>query len=223
MSTNPAQALLSQLTAAHAAATEHLGIAPLGLRAVEVTSGGRDYLCAFDGPVFLCLGAGLAPEPLARRVEQVASASLVWEQLEALIDADRLQDLVAAGARVLAVTNEPASMSEAIAMVAEHALSLAAWRAQPERALASLPQIDLACAQHERVFRSYERFVSATEGLVAAQDELPPDLVAALRSFEEAAGRAGVGERLAPRLGPVIEACHDAATQIAAAHVTPLS
>jgi hypothetical protein len=222
MDSTAADDLLRGLTAAHAAATAQAATAPLGLRGVEITSGDRAYLCAYDGPVFLCLDVGLAPETSARRVEQVASASLVWEQLEALVDGDRLRELAAAGARVLAITTDPTEMGESIEAVADHALELATWRDQPERALASLPQIDVSCARHERVFRAYERFVAATEGLVAEQDALSPELVGALRGFEEAAGRAGAAERLAPRLGPIIEACHAAAQEIAAAHLTPL-
>lgn len=222
MSTDPAADLLRELTVAREAATQLAGASPLGIRAVEVTTGDRAYLCAYDGPGFLCLAADLRAEGSVRRVEQVASAGLVWEQLESVLDADRLEDLAAAGARVLAVAFEPAAMADAIQSVADAALGLATWRAQPERALASLPQIDVACGRHERVFRAYARFVTSTEDLVAAQDSLAPDVVAALRAFEESAGQAGIGERLAPRLGPVIEACHLAAAEITAAHLTPL-
>ncbi len=222
MNLDPAEALLGQLTAARAAAETFTGTPPLGIRGVEIASGDRAYLCAYEGPAFLCLGADLRPLRSSRRVEQVATASLVWEQLEAMLDADRLRDLAAAAARVLAIASEPAAMADAVQGVAETALALVEWRDQPQRALASLPQIDIVSARHERVFRAYERFVAATEGLVAAQDALDSDLVAALRGFEEAAGRASVGERLAPRLGPVIEACHGAAGEITSSHLTPL-
>jgi hypothetical protein len=222
MDIDPAEALLGQLTAARSAAEQFTGIAPLGIRAVEIATGERAYLCAYDGPAFLCLGAELRPENSARRVEQVATASLVWEQLEAMLDADRLRDLAAAAARVLAIAREPVAMTDAVQSVAETVLVLAEWRDEPQRALASLPEIDIVSGRHERVFRAYERFVASTEGLVAAQDSLDPDLVAALRGFEEAAGRASVGERLAPRLGPVIEACHGASEEITSSHLVPL-
>ena len=222
MNDDPAEALLGQLTAAQSAAEQITGTSPLGIRAVEITPGDRAYLCAYDGPAFLCIGPDLRPLDSVRRVEQVATASLVWEQLEAMLDADRLRDLVAAAARVLAVASEPVEMTESVQAVAEAALVVAEWRDQPQRALASLPEIDVVSGRHERVFRAYERFVASTEDLVAQQDALDADLVAALRGFEEAAGRASVAERLAPRLGPVIEACHGASGEITSSHLTPL-
>jgi hypothetical protein len=46
--------------------------------------------------------------------------------------------------------------------------------------------------------------------------------MAALRGVEEAAGRAGVGESLAQRLGATMEDCDEAAAQVVAAHLTRL-
>jgi hypothetical protein len=62
--------------------------------------------------------------------------------------------------------------------------------------------------------------VAATDPLVAVQDTLDPERMAALRAVEEAAGEAEIGESLARRLGAAMEDCDAAATEVVVAHIT---
>lgn len=217
------EALVADLTAAAAAAAAIAGREPAGIRAIEIAPGVRRFLCAFPGPGFLCVAGDGTPLADARAVHQAATAGLAWEHLEAVVDVERLEDLAAAGARVLALTGEPPDMAAAVAQVVEAGRELAAWRLSPLRAEASIPQVDVATALHERVHRAYARFVTTSEHLVAVQDRLTPDLVAALRAFEEAAGRARVAERLAEVVAQIVSACDAAATEMVEAHITPLA
>lgn len=216
-----AEEIRARLVAAREAADEIAGRPSLGLRAVE-PGGGRWYLCAFDGPAFLCLTDGLCPESSARRTRDAAAAGLLYERLEQYLDSDRLRDLVAAVSRVLARGEEGTRTADALAGMAQACLDVAGWMDAPERVIASLPQLDEACRRHEHLRRAYARFVAATDPLVAAQDAIAPDRVAALGGVEEAAGEAGLGESLAQRLGAAMEDCDEAATQVVAAHITPL-
>jgi hypothetical protein len=217
------RALVRSLEAARDAATRVVGRPPLGLRAVEPATGRRSYLCAFDGPAFLCLAGDLAAERDLRRARESASASLLWEHLEAMIDADALRELAAAIGRLLALGGEPAEVGQALERVAARALELAAWREAPERAVASVPGLDEASALHERLVGAYRAFVRASEPLVAVQDTLPDELVGALRAVEEHAGRAGAAQRLAERLSAAMPECDDGADQVVEAHLTRLS
>ena len=214
--------LLGRLDRARAAAQQVAGVAPLGLREVELAPGEHVYLCAFDGPAFLCIDAAGAPVAQSHLVHRAATAGLVWEHLEADVDISRLEDVGGAAGRVLAVTDAPADMCEAIAATAEHTTTLAAWRGSPLRATASLVQIDVLFALHERATQSYARFVDASAPLVEQQDRLDPDLTAVLGGFERAAIAAGLGARLADRLAAAIGACGQAADEIVAAHLIPL-
>jgi len=218
-----AEDLAAQLSAAHAAASALAGREPLGLRAVEPASGRRWYLCAFEGPSFLCLAGGLQAEPSERRARQAAAASLLVERAEQLVDADALRDLARAVGRALAHGAEGDDLAEALGEVAQEALELAAWREAPERALASLPELEAGGRRHERLRAAYGRFVTASDPLVAVQDTLPPALVEALRGLEEAAGAAGVGESLAQRLGAALPDCDEGAGQVVALHLTRLA
>jgi len=105
----------------------------------------------------------------------------------------------------------------------QHALGLAAWRSSPLRVVASRTQVDVVSTLQDRAYRAYARFIGVTEPLVQQQDRLTVELVAALRAFEEAAARAGVGERLADRIGVMLPGCDDGAAEIADAHLTPLA
>jgi hypothetical protein len=212
--------LVARLDAARDAATRLAGRAPLGLREVELSAGVRHYLCAFEGPGFLCLDADGSLVAEDHVVHRVATVSLVWEQLEAEVDVARLQEVSGAAARVLAVTDSPVDMCEAVAEAAEHAGAVGAWRASPLRATAALPQIDVLFAYQDRACRSYARFVAASEPLVARQDDLTADLVSALGAFERAAIAAGLGTRLAERLGSLVAACGQAADEIVAAQIS---
>lgn len=217
------QALVDDLGAAREAAGAIAGRPPLGLRAVELADDRRAYLCAFEGPAFLCLDGDLRPEASARAARQVATAGLLWEQAEGLVDAERLRELAGAVGRALAMGVEGAGVEDALGEVAELALALAAWREEPRRAVASLPDLDAGVARQERLLIGYGRFVAASEPLAADQDRLAPDLVQALRSVEEAAARAGAGERLAVRLADAMPGCDEGAGEIVAAHLTRLA
>lgn len=215
-------ALLERLAAARDVATAQARRPPLGVRAIELAEGRRSYLAAFTGPAFLCLDAALGPEPDARRARQVASAGLLVEHAETLVDADALRALAGAVGRLLASAPRHPELEEPIGAVAQAALALAAWREAPERAIASLPALDRAVALQEALLVAYGRFVAASEPLVAIQDQLPPALVADLRALEEAAGRAGATGRLAERLAQAMPGADEGATEILAAHLTRL-
>ncbi len=216
------QQLVGQLGAARAAAEAVAGRPPLGVRAVEPSAGRRGYVAAFAGPAFLCLDASMAPEADLRRAREAASASLLWEQAEALVDAAALRGLVQAIGRLLAAGDDPGGVLGTLQPVGARALEVAAWRDEPLRALASLPELERGAALHERLVGAWARFVRASEPLVARQDELEPATVDGLRAVEEAAVRAGAAERLADRLAAAMSACEDGADQMVAAHVTRL-
>ena len=215
-------ALAAELGEAAAAATAIAGPGLLGLRAVEPREGHRWYLCALEGPAFLCLRRDLTRESGERRVHEVASGSLLVERAEAMIDGAELRYFAGAAGRLLAVAGEPGELEEAIEAAAQRALLLAEWRESAQREVASVAALDTAIALHEAFTRAYGHFVSVSEPLVEHQDELPPEAVSGLRVFEEAAGRAGVGEALAARLGAAMEDCDEGAAQVVAAHVLPL-
>ena len=215
-------ALVERLASAHAAAAAIAGAPPLGIRAVVLAASEEHHICAFDGPAFLCMGPDLRPVTSDHLMRRHAAAGLLWEQLEGLVDATRLRDLAGAGGRLLAMGLEPATASEAVQDVVQHALRVAAWREGDLRAVASMTQVDVVSTLQERVHAAYVRFVAATEPLVEQQGALGAELVAALRGFEEAAAAAGVGERLADRIARMLPACDDGAAEMAAAHLTPL-
>ena len=214
--------LVDRLAAAASSANALIGRAPLGVRAVEPATGRRSYVVAFEGPVFLVLAADLSAEGDERRAREAASAGLLWETLEALVDASALRDLARAVGRLLALGGDPATVAETLEVVAARALELAEWRDDALRALASLPALDDAVARHERLMGAYARFVRASEPLVAVQETLAPDLVAALREVEESAARAGAAERLADRLAGAMPECEDGADQMVASHLAHL-
>jgi len=128
--------LVERLELARRAAERIAGARALGLREVELAPGVRNYLCAFEGPAFVCLTGTGTPVNDAHVVHRVATISLVWEQLEADVDPSRLGDVAAAAARVLAAT-DAVPMTEAVAETAEHAVAIRAWRESPLRAVAS--------------------------------------------------------------------------------------
>jgi hypothetical protein len=214
--------LVGRLDAAKAAA-ERVGARPvLGLREIELAPGRRDYLCAFDGPYFVCLDADLIPVHDVRTIHRAATVSLVWEQLEADIAPSRLADVAAAAARVLALTDAPGDMCAQIAATAEGATAMGAWRESPLRAVASLVQMDVLLALHDRAARAYAVFVRVSEPLVAEQDRLDASLAAALGEFERAAIAAGLGGRLADRISGAVASADEAAEEIVAAQL-PMS
>jgi hypothetical protein len=218
--------LAERLGAAVDAATAAAGgRAPLGVRAVEAAPGRRGYLVAFEGPAFLCLADDLTPERGTQRARQTASAGLLWEHAEQLVDAEALRELARAIGRLLALGGPGPDVAEAfetLERVAARAIELAAWRERPIRALARLDDLDRASRMQERLAGAYARFVRASDPLVAVQESLDAELVQRLRAVEEAAGRAGAGERLADRLARALPDCDDGADQILAAHLTRL-
>lgn len=215
-----AAALVAALTAAAAVARAATGDPPQGVRAVEIADGDTLYLCATaDGVV--CVD-GERPARTRRRVHQAVTASLVWEHLEEAVDVAALEHLCRCGGRVLGVLAEPPAVVDAVGGVIDAAQRLAAWRGDPMRAVASVPQLDQATRLQDRAWRAYGRFVSESDPLVSRQDELEADVVAALRDFEHAAGAAGLAGRLADLLGPAMRACDAAADDLVAQHQTPL-
>lgn len=216
------QDLVGRLEAARAAAERRAGATALGLREVELVPGQRAYLCAFDGPRFLCVGADGAPVLEGRLVHRVATVSLVWEQLEADVDPQRLGEVSRAAARALALGVDPPAVHDAIALTAERVRVLGEWRDSPLRAIAALSQADVLLTLQERASRAYADFVTVSEPLASRQSELAADLVAALGGFEQAAIAAGLGARLAERLGGMVAAADRAAQEILDAHLIPL-
>src|SRR3974390_571074 len=84
--------LVGRLAEARGAAEQLTGGQVRGLREVELAPAARNYLCAVDGPAFICLDAAGQIVTDVHVVHRVATVSLVWEQLEAAVDASRLAD-----------------------------------------------------------------------------------------------------------------------------------
>ena len=226
METSPAEtevrALVGRLEAARDAADRIAARPPVGLRAVEAEPGRRSYVAAFEGPAFLCLADDLSAELSARRAREAASASLLWEYAEAQVDAEALRELARAIGRLLALGGDPVEVTAPLEAVAARALELAAWRDDPLRAVASMPDLDTASRLQERLVGAYARFVRASDPLVERQDTLPAELVGALREVEESAARAGAAERLADQLARALEECDEGAGQMVAANIVRL-
>lgn len=216
------EGLVEGLVSARDAATALAGLPPVGVRAIEAAPGRRGYVAAFDGPRFLCLDGALAAERSLRRARETASAGLLWEHAEWLVDPDALRELARAIGRLLALGDDPAGILPSLEVVAARALELAAWREAPLRALASLAELERGAAVQERLNGAWSRFVRASEPLVARQDALDPRTVEALGDVERAAGAAGAAERLADRLAAALPDCEEGAEQMVAAHVTRL-
>ena len=214
--------LVAELGAAHGAAVAVGGREPLGVRAVEPVAGARAYLCAFDGPGFLCLDGRLVPERDARRVREVAMAGLLWEHVELYVDPDALESLTGAIGRLLALGGDPRDVMDTLERVAARSLELTGWRTVPERVVASLPAMDEAVLLQGRLHAAYSLFVRASEPLVEIQSSLSTEMVGALRAVEQAAGMARFPERLAEMLGRAMGECSDGADEIVALHITPL-
>src|SRR5438093_195070 len=98
--------LVADLGAARAAAARLAGAEPLGLRAVEPPGEGRWYLCAFEGPSFLCLTASLEPELDEHTARRVAAAALLVEHVEGIVDPTELRLPATLCARAAALASE---------------------------------------------------------------------------------------------------------------------
>ena len=215
------RALVEDLGAARDEAAAIAGRPPMGVRAVESAHGRRSYLCAFEGPSFLCLDAGLAAARDPRQVREAAAASLLWEQLESLIDSASLRDLAAAIGRLLARGGDPPEVAGTLEVVAARAPFV--LEVELESVVASVPELDRATALQERLVGAYRRFLRASEPLVEVQDRLDDGLVEALGDVERSAGPAGAAERLAERLAAALPEGEDGADQVVRAHITRLA
>lgn len=215
-------ALVAELTDAAAAVEALTGAPPAGVRAVEITPGRSVHVCAVppDG-VALLVDGRLATR--RRDVHQALTAVLVGEHLLQVIDPEALEYLMEAGGRAIVALDGEPEVADAIAAVLHAVHGLVAWRQDPLRERTSLPDVDYGAALQERAWRAYGAFVRRSDALAQAQDALTPELVSALRVWEEAAGRAGVTERLADGMGQVMKACDDAAAELVDRHVTPLT
>lgn len=202
MSDASLETLVAALAEARARAESVGGRPVVGVRAVEPAGGRRWYLCALEAAGVVCLDAGFEVEHDARRLHQAVMCALLVEHAESLLQDGEL-DVLASAASALAEHVEAAEPRQALAAVRDGVRELAGWRRAPERAVASLPQLEVAIRLHDAVHRQYERYVEATEPLVAIQDRLADELVSALRDLEEAAGRAGI---LRPLAGVLAEA-----------------
>ncbi len=213
--------LVTELEGAALGAAAVVGREPIGVRAVEPSAGERWYLCAFEGPGFLCLDRDHNPENTRRHARHAAGCALLVEHAESLLDPAELDLTAGVAGRVGAVLDDD-EVVEALGALEADVASLSAWRSQPERAIASLPALETAIALHDTARAGFERFIEASEPLVAIQDELPAEVVDGLRDLEEAADRAGLARPLALAVSEAI-AVIDAGTQeILDLHLTPL-
>ena len=191
-----------------------------GVRAVEPAAGRRAYVAAFEGPAFLCLdGATCAPEADERRARETASASLLWEHVEALVDPDALRDLAPAIGRLLALGGDPPEVDRP-ARDRRRAGARAGGVAGATRCGPS-PRCRTwtpGAALQERLVGAYARFMRASRAARRrAGHAARAELVEALRDVEEAAARAGAAERLADRLAAAVPECEEGAEQMLAA------
>ncbi len=213
--------LLADLERAAGAASRVAGVAPLGVRAVEDRPGQRAFLCAFEGPRFLCLSGELAPETDHDAAVEVASAALLAEHTDGVLDQEALQGLVEAASRaVVAVQDE--DVADTIGEVANAALGLVDWAGDPMRALASVPALDQGVARHDAVRVAWARFVKVSEPLANDQTALSDAALDALRGLEESAGRAGVATSLTETMADALPVCRAGAREMLDSHITPL-
>ena len=213
--------LVTDLEGAAQGAASIAGRDPIGVRAVEPAAGERWYLCAFDGPAFLCLDRDHNPEGLRRRAQHAAGCALLVEHAESLVDAAELDLTAGVAGRVGAALDDPA-VAEALGALGTGVVALSAWRSEPERAIASLPALETAIRLHDVARAGYQRFIEVSEPLVAIQDTLPEEVVHGLRDLEEAANRAGLARPLALAVSEAIAVIDAGTREILELHLTPL-
>lgn len=216
------KALEADMVAARGAAEALAGRAMAGLRAVRPGTGGRAWMVAFDGPEFLCLDHSLAPVDDVARVRDVAQALLAAEVVDELVDAPALRALRPHVEPLAPFEGDLPAAIQALGRAADACDELAEWREQPDRIVASLVDIDAAVLIQARAHSAYATFAGVTEPLVARQQELAPELLAALVAVEQAASDAGLGMALGKVLGEGMPGIVEAADEMAAAHITPL-
>ena len=218
---DPIAALVDELRAAQSEAARIVGAPARGTRVVDLAPGARWYLCAFEGPAFVCLTADRQPESDPHSVHQVAACALLVEHAESLVDGGELEVLAAVARRLVGQLDGEAD--GVLGAIDEGALALGAWSAAPARAIASLPALDTAVRLHDALRAAYERFVELTEPLVARQSELPGELVTSLQELDEAAGRSGAAQSLGAAIAEAMDPVSAGADEIVAAHVPRLS
>lgn len=216
------RALEADMVAARGAAEALAGRAMAGLRAVLPGTGGRAWMVAFDGPEFLCLDHSLAPVDDIARVRDVAQALLAAEVVDEMVDAPALRALRPHVDALAPFEGDLPTAIQALGRAADACDELAEWREQPDRIVASLVDIDAAVLIQARAHSAYATFAGVTEPLVARQQELAPELLAALVAVEQAAADAGLGAALGKVLGEGMPGIVEAADEMAAAHITPL-
>ncbi len=216
------KALEADMVAARGAAEALAGRAMAGLRAVRPGTGGRAWMVAFDGPEFLCLDHSLAPVDDIARVRDVAQALLAAEVVDEMVDAPALRALRPHVHALAPFEGDLPAAIQALRRGADACDELAEWREQPDRIVASLVDIDAAVLIQARAHSAYATFAGVTEPLVARQQELAPELLAALVAVEQAAADAGLGAALGKVLGEGMPGIVEAADEMAAAHITPL-
>ena len=213
--------LVADLEGAVQGAAAVAGRDPVGVRAVEPSAGERWYLCAFEGPAFLCLDRDHKPEGMRRRAQHAAGCALLVEHAESLLDAAELELTAGVAGRVGAVLD--GAVAEALGALETDVAALSAWRAGPERAVASLPALETAIQLHNAARTGYEHFIEVSEPLVAIQDTLPAEVVDGLRDLEQAAHRAGLVRPLALAVSEAIAVIDAGTREILEHHVTPLN
>lgn len=213
--------LVADLEGAARGAAAVAGRDPIGVRAVEPSAGERWYLCAFEGPAFLCLDRDHNPEGARRRAQHAAGCALLVEHAESLLDAAELDLTAGVAGRVGAVLDD-AAVAEALGALETGVAALAAWRSEPERAIASLPALETVIQLHDLARAGYQHFIEVSEPLVAIQDALPEEVVDGLRDLEEAAGRAGLARPLALAVSEAIAVIDAGTREILELHLTPL-
>ncbi len=218
--TDPLTELVEELSRARDVAAGLFADPVAGVRALEPAPGRRWYLCASEASGFVCLDRMLEPERDRRRVREAVTCALLVEHAESLLDAAELELVSTLAIRVRGLVD--ARLGEPLGELAEASGALAAWRAEPQRVVASVPHLDQAVSRHERLRRAYQAYLEASEPLVAAQDRLDGDAVAALRDLEEAAGRAGLTGPLGAQIGEAMPAIDAGVREILDAHLTPL-
>ena len=212
--------LVADLEGAALGAAAVAGRDPVGVRAVEPSAGERWYLCAFEGPAFLCLDRDHNPEARRRRAQHAAGCALLVEHAESLLYSAELELTVGVAGRVGAALD--GAVAEALGALEADVATLSAWRAEPERAVASLPALEAAIRLHDLARAGYERFVEVSEPLVAIQDTLPAEVVDGLRDLEHAAHRAGLVRPLALAVSEAIAVIDAGTREILEHHLTPL-
>ncbi len=218
--TDSLRLLVTELTRARNVAAGLFADPVAGVRALEPAPGRRWYLCASQESGFLCLDRTLEPERDRRQAREAVMCALLVEHAESLVDAAELELVATLATRVRSLVQ--ADLGELLDELSRASGALAGWRADPRRAVASVPDLDRAMAFHERLRRAYEAYLAASEPLVAEQDRLAPGAVAALRDLEETAGRAGLTGSLGAQIGEAMPAIDAGVREILDAHLTPL-